>query len=65
VHSMPRGAWCPVSEVRALSRQSPDTNFGNRGGASNTMIPVPLFDFKFPMRIRGGGAGTSNPQHWK
>jgi hypothetical protein len=41
-----------------LSRQSPETNFGKQRGTGNTMIPVPLFDLPFPMRIRESRART-------
>ena len=35
-----------------------DTNFGNKRGTSNSMILVPLFDFKFLHELAATGVGT-------
>src|SRR5271154_68105 len=39
-------------------------NIENQNGTSNFMVPVPLFDWKFPAELAATGAGISNRRHW-
>jgi hypothetical protein len=60
VHSTSCGAWRPVSEIRELLRH-PLTISETKGALAKTMIPVPLFDLAFLMRIRASWCRNAKP----
>ena len=54
--------WCPVSEVRELSR-SHRRELRKQKGTSKETILVPLVDLKFLDDLAAGSIGTSNRRH--